>query len=146
MADTFIFVVDGEPIAQPRHRAGKNPRTGETQMYLPKKHPIHGYRDAVAIAARLAKPAGWNPAATMSLEVEFFLSNPQGGPIKFHTGRIDASNLAKGLEDAMTAAGIWLDDSQVAFLSVKKFWCGSGQKPHTRVKVGDLSMHAVIPF
>lgn len=41
---------------------------------------------------------------------------------KLDAPKPDVDNYAKAVLDAMTKAGVWKDDSQVAFLAIKKQW------------------------
>jgi Holliday junction resolvase RusA-like endonuclease len=49
---TVTFTVPGDPVPQPRPRVST--AGGFARAYVPKGHAIHGYRQAVAIAARAA--------------------------------------------------------------------------------------------
>lgn len=50
--------------------------------------------------------------------------------------RPDCSNVIKMFEDCMTRHGFWHDDSQVADLRVRKFYC---DKPGIRVRIYELN-------
>ena len=68
------------------------------------------YRQAVInllAEARTAPPM----AAPVAVSIEAFMPDKR---------RRDLDNLLKGLLDAMTHAGVWLDDSQVVDLRIRK--------------------------
>ncbi len=52
----LTFTVPGEPVPQPRPRVST--RGGFARAYVPAKHPVHAYRDAITAAARTAGAAG----------------------------------------------------------------------------------------
>lgn len=51
--------------------------------------------------------------------------------------RGDADNYAKAALDAITSAGIWVDDVQVVELTVRKRYAEPGETPHTRIEIED---------
>lgn len=53
--------------------------------------------------------------------------------------RQDVDNFAKATLDALTTAGAWIDDAQVARLTVEKRFASVGEAPHTRVQISALS-------
>jgi Holliday junction resolvase RusA-like endonuclease len=74
-----------------------------------------------------------DPVGAFDVKLTFFFRRPKshygkGGHVKAsapvcHVSRPDADNLAKLVLDRITRGGrIWRDDSQVAKLSVHKFW------------------------
>jgi Holliday junction resolvase RusA-like endonuclease len=58
---------------------------------------------------------------------------------KWHTGKPDADNLAKAIMDALTAVGIWKDDTQVAVLLVTKRYANDPAPPHAVIRVEELT-------
>lgn len=54
---------------------------------------------------------------------------------KWSDKRPDCSNIIKMFEDCMTALAFWNDDSQIADLRVKKYWC---DKPGIKVLIYQL--------
>ena len=46
------FTIAGEPVPQPRPRVST--AGGFARAYVPGKHPVHAYREAIAAAARAA--------------------------------------------------------------------------------------------
>jgi Holliday junction resolvase RusA-like endonuclease len=74
-----------------------------------------------------------DPVGAFEVKLTFFFRRPKshygkGGHVKAsapvcHVSKPDADNLAKLVLDRITRGGrIWRDDSQVAKLSVHKFW------------------------
>lgn len=74
-----------------------------------------------------------DPVGAFSCKLTFFFRRPKshygkGGHVKAsapvcHVSKPDADNLAKLVLDRITRGGrIWRDDSQVARLTVEKFW------------------------
>jgi Holliday junction resolvase RusA-like endonuclease len=129
--NTFIF---GDPKGQPRARA--------FARKMGAKHVARMYDSDVADAWKRAVDLGIereqivslvDPVGAFDVKLTFFFRRPKshygkGGHVKAsapvcHVSRPDADNLAKLVLDRITRGGrIWRDDSQVAKLSVHKFW------------------------
>ena len=136
MSTELNFIVPGEPVAQPRHRVrtiGKR-----SMLYLPSKHPVHAFKEAIRLAAKggpifqcpvwvgitavFGMPESWTKAKRAKLD-----DTP-------HAQKPDADNVAKAVLDALS--GHWDDDCQVYELSVEKRW---GTEAQTIISVGTFS-------
>jgi len=123
------FRVDGTPVAQPRPRVSV--RNGVPRGYVPAKHPIHSYRDAVAIAA--ARAGLTHQTGKVRVSMFFLFPRPQShytrsGAVKDDAPilpRPDIDNLVKGVLDALAP---WFDDKLVANANVVKDWIDPGQE------------------
>jgi Holliday junction resolvase RusA-like endonuclease len=131
--NTFIF---GDPKGQPRARA--------FARKMGAKHVARMYDSDVADAWKRAVDLGIerelkaaavmaDPFGAFEVKLTFFFRRPKShygksGHVKAsapvcHVSKPDADNLAKLVLDRITRGGrIWRDDSQVAKLSVHKFW------------------------
>jgi Holliday junction resolvase RusA-like endonuclease len=131
--NTFIF---GDPKGQPRARA--------FARKMGSKHVARMYDSDVADAWKRAVDIGIerelkaaavmaDPFGAFEVKLTFFFRRPKShygkaGHVKAsapvcHVSKPDADNLAKLVMDHITRGGrIWRDDSQVAKLSVHKFW------------------------
>lgn len=135
------FCVAGKPIPQPRPRAF---RIGvRASVYAaPRHHPIHAYRQAVALKAR--ESYGNRPPQGGPVEVvmRFVLARSTTGSravkrnpsLWWHDGRPDIENLAKGVLDALSGI-VFLDDRQVARLTLEKLATSSRRNEATYVSV-----------
>ena len=133
----LTFTVPGEPVPQPRPKISTI--GGRGRAYVPAKHPIHAYRQAIAM---MAKAAGATPtdAAPLTLEIclEFvrpkshYRANGELNPrtaLKVPPG--DCSNYQKGIEDALNGVA-WVDDVQVGRTIVEKTY---GPEARTTVRI-----------
>lgn len=123
------FTVPGNPVAQPRARI--TTRGKFAHAYTPKDHPIHAYRQAIQLQAKAAM-AGRSPIeGPICIEVTFSFQRPKSHTRKqrerhLHCQKPDATNLLKGLEDALNGI-CWLDDSQICQIDwVRKQWSQDG--------------------
>jgi Holliday junction resolvase RusA-like endonuclease len=99
-------------------------------LYLPKSHPVHTYK--AAIRAAFIEAAGkWKTiTGPVQLSVHCWFEMPKSWSKKkraesqgaLHDGKPDSDNVLKAVKDALTDAGVWLDDSQVALEFVSKRW------------------------
>ena len=134
MKSLTIFV-PGLPVAQPRPRAVSF--RGHARMYSPgtsnewKACVIHALRGNAGLF-----PAG----VPLRCDLTFYLPRPKGhfgsgrnihalksSAPKRPTGKPDRDNLDKAVCDAITAAGVWRDDSQVTDGRIRKRYCLNGQ-------------------
>ena len=109
------FVVSGVPQPQAALSTGK---TGKS--YYRNGRDLKPWRRAVTAAARTAiADAGWTTVARhvpVELEVTYWLPRP---PSVSETARPlpsvrpDKQHLDRAVEDALTEAGVWVDDAQV---------------------------------
>jgi len=131
----ITFSIPGNPVPQPRTKVCV--RNNKPHGYVEKKHPIHAYRQAVAVAA---KAAGAEPTrrAPITLVVDLVFSRPKSHYRKSGLRddaptlpRPDCSNCLKGIEDALNGVA-WVDDSQVGRVVVEKSY---GTEGRTTVRV-----------
>ena len=127
------FTVPGDPVPQPRPRVST--RGGFARAYVPATHPVHAYRQAVALAAKLAG------LGTITEPIQVCVVSVFERPKSHTTGRgvvkataprlpmPDVDNLAKAVLDAL---GDFFDDTLVESLQVSKSY---GDVAHTKVVI-----------
>lgn len=158
----FRLIVPGEPIAQPRHQSRivypSNARLQavrsveqlrkllRTQQYVPAKHPVHGFRQQVAMLARRRWPGPVVPAGTpLRLDVRLVFARPQAitwkrkpMPRIWHTKTPDCDNVVKAVKDALSGV-VYDDDRQIACESVAKWVAAGSEQPHTVIEIRELT-------
>jgi Holliday junction resolvase RusA-like endonuclease len=134
------IVVRGEPASQGSKRAFRNPHSGRisqvesSKALKPWREHVHNAAvDAMAGAARLEGP--------VSVRVVFYFDRPathyrsgrnahllrEGAPIApANRGSKDIDKLQRAVFDALSSAGVWADDSQVAIVVASKAWTTDG--------------------
>ena len=126
MPQMLTFYVNGEPVAQPRHRIASRGRFATA--YIPKGHAIHAWKYAIEEAAReQAERIGWVPVKGVALSVSmvFLFERPKSNKTQWHTQRPDLDNLAKAVLDALHGI-IYVDDASVISLIARKEWGAPG--------------------
>ena len=130
----LTFTVPGEPVPQPRPRVST--RGGFARAYVPAKHPVHAYRDAIAAAARAAG-AGVH-GEPVSVVIDFVWERPKSHMRKSGVKpdapvlpRPDLDNTTKAVLDSLNGVA-WEDDSQVQRLVVEKSY---GPEARTTVRI-----------
>ena len=134
------FTVPGTPVAQPRARAVS--MGGKARMYgAAKSHAVHEFKAAVRMAFAQAHEGG-TLEEPLTLQAVFVLPRPArlnkrkySGRREAHDHKPDADNLMKSLLDALTGAGAWRDDAQVASVIIQKWYAAAGELPHTAVMI-----------
>lgn len=131
----LTFEVPGDPVPQPRPRVST--RGGFARAYVPGKHPVHAYRQAIAAAAL---EAGATPTTTEPITVilDLVFARPPSHLTKKGLRKVapllprfDVDNCAKAALDALNGVA-WADDSQVARLVVEKSY---GTEARTTVRI-----------
>lgn len=137
-AMNLSFFVDHPPVAQPRHRVGKR------GAYLPKEHPVHAFKQMVAVRARIANADDGHNApfgGPLRVTLDFTLPRPKSMRLltaaKWASVKPDLDNLVKACLDALNGIA-WLDDAQVCVLNCGKRFAAGDEDPGVYVTVGML--------
>lgn len=135
----FSLVVPGQPVPQPRVRVST--RGGFARAYVPAKHPIHAYRAAIAALA-----SGKRISGPTALAVEAIFARPASHWLKSglkkdapEWPRADGDNVAKGVADALTDAGVWPDDDQVVRWVITKRYGLMAEAARTVITVTEFT-------
>ena len=130
--------VPGQPVPQPRARIST--RGGFGRAYTPTAHPIHAYRQAVQLAARDARVSG-----PVRLAIEAVFARPPSHWLKSGLKKdaprwpnADGDNVAKGVADALTDAGVWRDDDCVVEWVIVKRYAARKEAARTMIRIDEL--------
>lgn len=130
-----IFV-PGPAVAQPRQRSFVR-KDGKAGTYCPRSHPVHAFKDAVALLARQAMGGDPPLDGALRVDVQCYLAPPKAhgdgtpGP---HHWKPDRDNIDKAVLDALTGV-VFRNDCQVSAGEVRKRRCGRGSTPHTIITI-----------
>jgi len=118
----MTLVIHGKPAPQPRVRAYR--RGEHAGVYTPSM--ADAWKGQVMLAAGLYR--GQFTTGPLRLEVEFYLPRPQARKNDDYVAvKPDLDNLLKSTMDALTNAGVWRDDSQVAAVVMSKRYESANQ-------------------
>ena len=123
VSKTYSVVIEIDPVPKARARITANGR------YTPKSTVAFENTVAWRFVERCGKPRLKGP---VSITVDFHLRSIQPEQAgRLHTGlphatRPDGDNLFKAVADSLRAIA-WIDDSQIADLTVRKFWSTRGK-------------------
>lgn len=124
--DTVSVLLAMEPVAASRPRVSK-----WGTFYA---EPYHSFLTAAPEALHtLELPMLDGPLA---VHLEVVCTKPKTS--KLYLPRQDVDNFAKSVLDALTKAGAWLDDAQVARLTVEKRFALKREAAHTRIEIKAL--------
>lgn len=127
------FTVAGQPVPQPRPRVST--AGGFARAYVPKQHPVHAYREAIAAAARGAGLTTTGEVLNVVIDAVFERpkSHLRKSGVKLDAPKLprpDVDNLAKAVLDALQ--DVIGDDSLVGRLVVEKSY---GTEARTTVRI-----------
>ena len=127
------FSVTGQPVPQPRPRVST--AGGFSRAYVPGKHPVHAYREAIAAAARAAGLTTTGEVLNVVIDAVFERpkSHMRKAGVKPDAPKLprpDVDNIAKAVLDALQ--DVMGDDSLVGRLVVEKSY---GTEARTTVRI-----------
>ena len=132
------YIVDHEPVGQPRHRIST--RGGFAKMYLPCRHPVHGFKKAIRLA--VGKPV--KIKGPVEIVVNAWFSRPKSKtwirkpmPAYRHTAKPDADNVLKAVLDALNGVA-WIDDAQIVTATVRKFVCSGVCSSRVEISIKEI--------
>jgi Holliday junction resolvase RusA-like endonuclease len=137
---TLTFTVQGEPKGQPRPRAFARKMGSIHVARFYDSDVADAWKNAVTLAViEAARKDKW--ALTLhavSVSLNFAMPRPKShfganglkpSAPAFHAGKPDVDNLVKLILDRITRSErIWRDDSQVASLTVHKFYAAGNEQ------------------
>lgn len=142
MAELFFFAA-GTPAAKgSKSFKGMTSRADGTKFarLVESSKKVKPWERAVC-AALLARPGFAMFRGAVVVELEFRFDRPASHGRKrlpcWSKGAGDVDKLARSTLDALTAAGVWNDDSQVVRLVVDRRYCGEGERPGCLIRVTD---------
>jgi len=130
---SVTFSVAGQPVPQPRPQVST--AGGFARAYVPGKHPVHAYREAIAAAARGAGLTATGEPLNVVIDAVFerpksHMNKAGVKPDAPKLPRPDVDNIAKAVLDALQ--DVMGDDSLVGRLVVEKSY---GPEARTTVRV-----------
>lgn len=135
------FRVRGVPVERPRQRFGMDWRSGRARSYTRREHPVHGWKEAVALGAleQVGRLDLRGP-----LEVRLVLLFPRlasarkrDAARRWKASKPDPDNLAKPVLDALQGV-LFAGDHLVARLVVDRMHVALGEEPGAEVEVREL--------
>jgi Holliday junction resolvase RusA-like endonuclease len=130
------FEVHGDPIAQGSKRAVVHRTTGKAVVIESAGEKLRTWRQDVIGEARRALNGQGPIDGPVVLHATFFLRTPRKPKHVVPTTRPDIEKLCRALSDALQAAGMFRDDSQVVSLTAKKRYAYDST-PRVHVSVGE---------
>jgi Holliday junction resolvase RusA-like endonuclease len=129
----ITFTVAGNPVPQPRPRITVRGKHGHA--YTPPEHPVHAYRQAIALHAKAAGVTATGEPVSVVIDAVF--ARPKSHmrkagvkPTAPKLPRPDVDNIGKAVLDALQ--DVMGDDTCVARLVVEKSW---GTEARTTVRI-----------
>jgi Holliday junction resolvase RusA-like endonuclease len=144
----WAFVVDGEPVPQPRPRVSTV--GGFARAYVPAKHPVHGYRKRIEYAAINAGIRAYK-GGPIQAKLQCAFGRPashltKAGAVKPKYAeaipRADVDNLAKAVLDGL--GDLIGDDTKVQSMTVEKYYANTSRTGYTIVVLAELGSMAEI--
>ena len=113
----LTFDVPGVPVPQAEVVPGNVGRSGKrAPSYYANGKDLHPWRDAVTTLARHAAARAqvhYPKEQAVRLDLVFWLPRKRTVTRDLPTVKPDVQHLVRAVEDALTAAGVWVDDAQV---------------------------------
>jgi Holliday junction resolvase RusA-like endonuclease len=127
------FAVAGQPVPQPRPRVST--AGGFARAFVPRQHPVHAYREAIAASARAAGLTTTGEVLNVVIDAVFERpkSHMRKAGVKPDAPKLprpDVDNIAKAVLDALQ--DVMGDDSLVGRLVVEKSY---GPEARTTVRI-----------
>lgn len=124
------FRVRGIPVTQGNHNAWKPKGADFARIVDANQQTLHPWREAIRSTAVDAAGPSWQPLdGPVRVLLHFALAKPASAPKTRRTWPIgarsgDVDKLARAVLDALTDAGVFVDDSRVVELIVSKDYVG----------------------
>jgi crossover junction endodeoxyribonuclease RusA len=129
------FVAYGVPAPQGSMRAF-NVKGRQHPVVTSDNPRTRPWKQTVLLAARDALCDRAPIDIAVRVDVQFYMPRPKSAPKsrRLPTKLPDLDKLVRAILDAMTDAGVWHDDSQVAMIQAAKFYAGGE---------GDVTPHGI---
>lgn len=129
-----------DPVPQPRPRA--TVVAGRARIYNPSTTKVYKQQITQML---IRVPEHFPEGIPVRVTIDYFFQRPKSlqrkkDPVGFiwHTKKPDLDNLNKAVLDAISEAGIWHDDRQVADLRSRKFYTKKSGDPMVRITIEEI--------
>lgn len=143
------FWVGGVPIPQGSKRIGRNRATKKPVLIDDNGAKLHPWRAFVAVNARQGMSGQEMFDCPVRVDLAFYMPRPAGhflksGELKpgapvWCSVKPDIDKLERAVFDALTAAGVWKDDSRAVLVHKSQRYAGPGHAPGVSVLVTELT-------
>ena len=133
------FVIPGEAVGKQERATTRRRRDGSMYPLIYTVRKSRAFMAEVAAQAQLAVLESKQELPTddaLAIEIMSFFPRPKSArpSQKWPIAKPDATNIQKGIEDALHGI-VFVNDSHVVSIKTDKRYCPDGMEPHTRVEI-----------
>lgn len=130
----ITFTVLGVPVPQGSMKAFM-PKNGRFPVVTSDNLRTRPWKQSVTFEASVAMAATKPIADPVTVSVLFYLPRPKTAPrsVLEPAKKPDIDKLVRAILDALTDAGVWIDDSQVVSVAARKCFAGGARDKATGV-------------
>ena len=136
LSKVHLYTIDGEAIPQ----GSKTVAQGGGKVWLRDSNPkLKAWRESVTDQVKHFMTANqfepFEKGDAIRAVILFKLPKPKTVARELPTVKPDLDKLIRSIFDSLTAAGVWVDDSQVVQIQAGKIYCKEGDTPNVIINL-----------